>query len=140
MGIQVIGWIAATVASAAFFVVGPARSQAPKELRTKTGSSVVLANFINPRADCSINPGPVAVPIVSGPPRSGVVQMQVVVSNVPASGNCPARKLASIAIIYTPNKDFVGSDSVQLEVEAGNRKSALSYNISVLGAGQQQQL
>ena len=87
-----------------------------------------------------MNPGPVAVPIVSGPPKNGIVQMQVVVSNVPATGNCPARKLASIAIIYTPNKDFVGSDSVQLEVEAGNRKSALSYNISVLGAGQQQQL
>ena len=140
MRIQAFAWIAAATIANAAFVVAPAWSQVPKELKTKTGSSVVLANFINPRPDCSMNPGTVAVPIVSGPPKSGIVQMQVVVSNVPATGNCPARKLASIAIIYTPNKDFVGSDSVQLEVEAGNRKSALSYNISVLGAGQQQQL
>ena len=139
MRVQMTGWMAAMVASAALFVA-PAWPQNPKELRIKTGSSVVLANFINPHADCSTNAGPVAVPIVSGSPKNGVVQMQVVVSNVPASGNCPTRKLASIAIIYPPNKDFVGSDSVQLEVEAGNRRSALSYNISVLGAGQQQQL
>ena len=111
--------------------------QTPKDLKTKAGVPVLLANFLNARPDCSVNPGPVAVPVVSGAPTNGVVQMQVVVSDVAASAKCPARRIASIALIYSPNRDFSGSDIVQLDVEAGNQKSSLRYQITVLGVGQQ---
>lgn len=111
--------------------------QTPKELKTKAGSSVVLANFLNARPDCSANPGPVAVPVVNSAPVNGVIQMQVVMTNVVASEKCPARRVASIALIYTPKKGFAGRDSVQLEVEAGNQKSSLKYNITVQSEGQQ---
>lgn len=125
--------------AATAFMLGSATAwgQTPKELKTKSGASVVLVNFLNARPDCSANPGPVAVPIVSSAPTNGAVQMQIVVSNVAASEKCPARRVASIALIYAPKKDFFGTDSVQLDVEVGNQKSSLRYNITVLGAGQQ---
>jgi hypothetical protein len=109
----------------------PASAQSPKELKTKSGSSVVVVNFINPRPDCSANPGPIAVPVVREKPANGIIQMLIVVTDVAASGKCPARKIPSSALIYTPNKDFVGTDSVQIEVEAGNRTTLLSYRIVV---------
>jgi hypothetical protein len=43
-------------------------------------------------------------------------------SDVVATDACPARKIPSIALFYTPNKDFVGKDSVQVEFEAGDAK------------------
>ena len=108
-----------------------AYAQSPKELKTKSGSSVVVVNFVNPRPDCSANPGPVALPVVRERPTNGIIQMLIVVSTVAASGKCPDRKIPSIALVYTPNKDFVGTDSVQIEVEAGNRTTSLSYRITV---------
>ena len=69
-------------------------------------------------------------------PANGTMQMQILVSDVAANGNCPARKIPTIALIYTPNKDFVGTDSVQIEVEVGNRTTYLSYRLAVLPAAQ----
>jgi hypothetical protein len=109
----------------------PVPAQSPKELKTKNGSSVVVVNFINPRPDCSANPGPMALPVVREKPANGIIQMLIVVTDVAASGKCPARKIPSTALIYMPNKDFVGTDSVQIEVEAGNRTTLLSYRIIV---------
>jgi hypothetical protein len=108
----------------------------PKELKTKSGSSVVVVNFINPRPDCSSNPGPIAVPVVREKPANGTIQMLIVATNVAASGKCPARKVPSAALIYTPNKDFVGPDSVQIEVETGNRTTSLSYRITAQAAAE----
>ena len=108
-----------------------ASAQAPKELKTKSGAAVVVVNFLNPRADCSANPGPSAIPVVREKPANGTMQMMIVVTDVAASGKCPARKIPSTALIYTPNKDFAGVDTVQIEVEAGNRTTLLSYRIIV---------
>ena len=117
--------------------IASAWAQTPKELKTKVGVSVVLVNFVNARADCSTNPGPVAVPVISGPPANGVVQMQITVTDVAASNNCPARKIPSTALIYTPNKDFSGSDTVQIDVQIGNEKRSLSYRVTVQSASEQ---
>jgi hypothetical protein len=114
----------------------PTFAQGPKELKTKIGTPVVLLNLINTRPDCSANPGPVTLPVVSGAPTNGVVQLQIIVSNVPAAGNCPARKVPSNALIYIPGKDFSGSDAVQIEVVTGNEKRTLNYRITVQSAGQ----
>jgi hypothetical protein len=108
-----------------------ASAQSPKELKTKGGSSVVMVNFLNARPDCSASPGPMAIPVVREKPANGIIQMLIVVTDVAAAGKCPARKIPSTALIYTPNKDFVGTDTVQIEVEAGNRTTLLSYRITV---------
>ena len=119
----------AGIALAQFGSSAPA--QDAKELKTKSGTPVVVVNFINARPDCSANPGPIAVPVLREKPANGIVQMQIVVTDVAASGNCPARKIPTTALIYTPKKDFIGTDSVQIEVETGNRTTTLSYRITV---------
>lgn len=108
-----------------------AGAQTPKELRTKPDVSVGLVNLVNPRPDCSSNPGPVALPSLHQPPSHGAIQMLVAVSNIPATGNCPARRVPTIALIYTPRKGFAGIDTVQIEVDADNRTTLLSYRITV---------
>ena len=118
--------------AAVFLLMGPsAMAQTPKELKTKSGASVVIVNIVNPRADCSVAPGPVALPALRERPSNGIVQMQVLVADVAASSKCPSRKIPTISLIYTPNKDFVGTDSVQIELEVGNRTTLLSYRITV---------
>jgi hypothetical protein len=119
----------AGIALAQFGSSAPA--QDAKELKTKSGTPVVVVNFINARPDCSANPGPTAVPVLREKPANGVIQMQIVATDVAASGNCPARKIPTTALIYTPKKDFIGTDSVQIEVETGNRTTTLSYRITV---------
>jgi hypothetical protein len=119
------------------FTAVPASAQTPKELKTKSGSSVVVVNFLNARPDCSANPGPTAVPVIREKPTNGVIQMLIIPTDVAASGKCPARKIPTTALIYTPNKDFVGTDSVQIEVEVGNRTTSLSYRIVVQAKAEQ---
>jgi hypothetical protein len=114
-----------------------AYAQSPKELKTKSGSSVVVVNFLNARPDCSANPGPISVPVIREKPANGIIQMQILATDVAAAGKCPARKIPTTALIYTPNKDFIGTDSVQIEVEAGNRTTSLSYRITVQAAAEQ---
>ena len=108
-----------------------ASAQTPKELKTKSGVSVVVVNFLNARHDCSANPGPIAVPVIREKPANGIIQMLIIPTDVAASEKCPARKIPTTALIYTPNKDFVGRDSVLIEVEAGNQTTSLSYRITV---------
>jgi hypothetical protein len=108
-----------------------ASAESPKELKTKSGSSVVVVNFLNARPDCSANPGPMAVPVIQEKPANGIIQMLIIGTDVAATGTCPARKIPTTALIYTPNKGFVGTDSVRIEVEAGNQMTLLSYRIIV---------
>jgi hypothetical protein len=114
----------------------PAFAQSPKELKTRSGTSVVMVNFLNARPDCGASPGPIAVPVIREKPANGMVQMLIVPTDVAASGKCPARKIPTTALIYTPKKDFVGTDSVQIEVESGNRTTLLSYRITVQAAAE----
>jgi hypothetical protein len=113
-----------------------ASADTAKELKVKSGTSVAVVNLANPKPDCSALPGPVALPSLREKPANGTMQMQILVSDVGATGNCPARKIPTIALIYTPNKDFVGTDSVQIEIEVGNRTTSLSYRLVVLPAAQ----
>jgi len=125
------------IAAIAFTLCGSgASAQSPKELKTKVGTSVVIVNFLSARPDCSASPGPIAVPVIREKPANGVVQLLTIVTDVPASDKCPARKIPSTALIYTPNKDFVGSDSIQIEVEVGNRTTSLSYRVTVQAAAE----
>jgi hypothetical protein len=131
-------WSAVLVAVTMLSLSGTAASpQTPKELKTKSGSPVVVVNFLNARPDCSSNPGPMAVPVVREKPANGLIQLMIVVTDVAASGKCPARKIPTAALIYTPNKDFVGKDAVQIEVEVGNQTTSFSYRITVEAKAEQ---
>jgi hypothetical protein len=52
-------------------------------------------------------------------------------ADVAATDACPARKIPAIALFYTPSKDFVGSDTVQVEVEAGDA-GITNYSIMIM--------
>jgi hypothetical protein len=109
-----------------------AKADEPKELKTEKGKSVVLGNFLNAPADCSANPGPNPLPALREKPSHGLVLMQIIVADVAASDSCPARKVPAIALFYTPNADFVGTDSVQVDFEMGaNKTPTLSFRITV---------
>jgi hypothetical protein len=112
-----------------------AKADAPKEVKTESGKPVVLGNFFNAPPSCASNPGPIPLPKLREKPSNGVVGLQIVETDVAASDNCPARKIPSIALFYTPRKDFVGNDSVQVEFEAADNKSpTLSFHIEVKAA------
>ena len=109
-----------------------AKAEAPKEIKTAKNKAVVIGNFFNAPTNCGTNPGPVPLPRLREKPSHGLVGLQIVMADVAATDACPARKIPAIALFYTPNKDFVGSDSVQIEVETGNAKiSDLSFSIMV---------
>jgi len=113
-----------------------ASAQTPKELKTRSGSSVVVVNLVSARPDCSSNPGPIAVPVVREKPANGIIQILILATDVAASGKCPARKIPTTALIYTPNKGFAGTDLVQIEIEEGNKTTSLSYKITVQAAAE----
>jgi hypothetical protein len=112
-----------------------AKADAPKEIQTEAGKPVVLANFFNAPPNCGSKPGPIPLPKLREKPSNGVVGLQVVETDVAASDSCPARKLPSIALFYTPKKDFVGNDSVQVDFETADTKSpTLSFLIKIKAA------
>ena len=61
----------------------------------------------------------------------GNVGLQVATTDVPATDACPARKIPSVALFYAPNKDFVGKDSVQVELTLDAKILAASFLITV---------
>ena len=110
-----------------------ATAQTPKELTVQSGKSVVVVNLLSTRPDCSSNPGPISVPVLREKPTNGIIQMQILVTNVPAAGNCPARKIPSAALIYTPKKDFIGTDTVRWLTETSVNISDVFYKITDAG-------
>ena len=109
-----------------------ANADGPKEIKAESGKPVILGNFLNTPANCGSNPGPIPVPALREKPAHGVVGLQIVAADVAATDACPARKIPSIAMFYTPSKNFVGKDSIQVEFETGDTKlPALSFLITV---------
>ena len=120
--------IAGTIALSA----SNASADGPKEIKAESGKPVILGNFLNTPPNCGSNPGPIPVPRLREKPAHGVVGLQIVAADVAATDACPARKIPSIALFYTPSKDFVGKDSIQVEFETGDTKlPALSFLVTV---------
>ena len=112
-----------------------AQAEAPKEIKTEKNKAVIIGNFFNAASNCSTNPGPVPLPQLREKPSHGVVGLQIVAADVAATDACPARKIPAIALFYTPSKDFVGSDSLQIEIDTGDAKTTdLSFSITVQDA------
>jgi hypothetical protein len=100
-----------------------AEADPPKEVKTEKNKAVVIGNFLNAPTNCATNPGPVPLPRLREKPSHGIVGLQIVMADVAATDACPARKIPAIALFYTPSKDFVGSDALQVEIEAGDAKT-----------------
>jgi hypothetical protein len=121
----------ATIAAIFAVFASPAIADDVKELKTTKGKPIAFENFIGARSDCTSNPGPQPFPSLREKPSNGAVAMQIVVSNVAASDSCPARKVPSLALIYIPRADFVGVDSVQIDVAIGNKVTTTGFRITV---------
>jgi hypothetical protein len=119
-------------AVAAVFWAGSAQADEVKRLTIEQGKASIVANFVSAPPECGSNPSPQPLPILSQKPLHGRVGMQIGVTNMPAAGNCPARKIPSLAIFYLAPKDFEGADNFQIEVEeADNKKTLTTYQITV---------
>ena len=108
-----------------------AKAQGPIEIRTDKNKPVALTNLVNALNNCSSNPGPVPLPKLLEKPSHGSVGLQVATTDVPATDACPARKIPSVALFYAPTKDFVGKDSVQVELAYDAKILAASFLITV---------
>ena len=116
----------------AFLFGTSAHADEVKSLLVEQGKAVIIANLISPRPDCSTNPGPQSLPVVSQKPLHGNIGVQIGVSEVPASGNCPVRKIPSLALFYLAPTDFTGVDPFQIEIDEGQGKTArVSYQATV---------
>ena len=119
-------------AVAAVLWAGSAQADEVKRLTIEQGKASIVANFVSAPPECGSNPSPQPLPILSQKPLHGRVGMQIGVTNMPEVGNCPARKIPSLAIFYLAPKDFEGADNFQIEVEeADNKKTLTTYQITV---------
>jgi hypothetical protein len=103
-----------------------------KELKTEKGKAIVLGNMAGRPASCSSNPGPMPIPQLRQKPSHGAIFLQTAEGNLAATDSCPARKIPGLVLIYMPNPDFVGVDTVQIEFEAGaNKLPTLNLRITI---------
>lgn len=118
--------------TAIVFLATIAKADDVKRLTLEKGKAAIIANLVSARPDCSDNPGPQPLPILSEKPLHGTIGVQLGMTDVPAAGNCPARKIPSFALFYASPTDYVGTDSFQIEVNEGNDKQAkVSYQVTV---------
>jgi hypothetical protein len=81
------------------------------------GGTLLLAHYASVNGDCS-SKGRVEVRVVSGP-TSGVIRVAQGSGYGHFTGDyqqCSAYKVFGANVTYTPQKSFLGSDSVQLDV------------------------
>lgn len=114
----------------------PTKAEEVKRITVQQGKATVVADFVSARPDCSSNPGPQPLPALSQKPLHGRIGVQIGVTKVPATANCPARKIPSLVVFYVPPKDFVGADSFQIELdEDKDKKIVTSYQVTVQSSG-----
>jgi hypothetical protein len=125
-------FIGTLLASIVTGLVTAAAAEEQKDLSTEQSKAIVIANFVGPAPDCSLTPTPQPLPGLREKPLSGLIGMQILVTDVAASGNCPTRKIPSLALFYMPKQGFVGTDFFLLEVNKGdNSFSTVRYRITV---------
>ena len=121
-----MNWLVSVILAAAVLAAGGsvAKSDASKEVKTEKNKPVILGNFLSAPNNCESKPGPIPVPILQRKPSNGFVGLQIVVADVAATDSCPARKIPAIALFYSPNGDFSGTDSVQIDIETPDKRIA----------------
>jgi hypothetical protein len=113
----------------AALLANSAAAQTPRSVATKKNTPIALTSLLNAKSDCTA--GPIEIPVVKQSPAHGAVQLEIGIVDVPIIGACPARKTAVIVLVYTPGIDFVGEDTMQLEVGLKGKVTDLRYQIAV---------
>ena len=116
----------------------PATADELKHLTIEKGKAVIIATLVAARPDCSNNPRPQLLPNLSEKPLHGTVGVQLGVTDVAAAGNCPERKIPSLGMFYVPAADYIGTDSFQIEIDAGNGKQTKVSHQDTLRASDSQ--
>ena len=110
----------------------PAKADEVKQLTVEKGKGTIIANLVSARPDCSNNPGPQPLPMLSEKPLHGVVGVQLGVSDVPAAGDCPARKISIFRPVLRASAGLRRQRFFQLEINEGNNKQTkVSYQVTV---------
>lgn len=117
----------------ALVVPSAAGAQQPKEVKTIKGKPIGLVNLLSIKPDCSA--GVVGVPVLSKPPHHGSIVMNVVIADLKASSSCADRKSPIIVLVYVPATDFVGVDTVTIEIPDTNKTTSVSYQLLVSEPG-----
>ena len=90
--------------------------------RTTAGQEVRIATYIQHRSDCSPSPSPVIT--VTGNPAHGTTSLRPgsVVAGPSRFGapDCSGRSLPGMALWFTPEPGFTGSDRVEYTVQFSN--------------------
>ena len=97
-----------------------------------SGGVLNLTNLASVNPDCT-SKGKTTVRIVSGPAHGSITLREgPVFSFFPRLPNCNSRKVPGVAVLYRPERGFVGTNSVSLDViyPSGNEHSE-SYSIQV---------
>jgi hypothetical protein len=102
-----------------------------KQLNIEKGKASIVFNLVSPRPDCSNDPAPQPLPMLSEKPLHGTIGVQLGSTNVAATGNCPDRKIPSFALFYLPQPDFLGEDSFQIEIDNNNKQTKIAFQITV---------
>lgn len=110
--------------------ISAANAQAlKKDVKVQKGHSVILTRLVNTQADCG--PGPVPIPVPIEKPKHGLTQLIVSSADIGASETCPSRKVNAVTIIYSPEKQYVGTDSVSFELVRAAQRVLFGYTIIV---------
>lgn len=118
------------ILTAASFAILSANAQAArKEVKTSKGQSVILTRLVNTLSNCHM--GPVPVPAVVEKPQHGLVQLAIVPTDIATRDRCAAHKADAITVIYSPAKEYVGTDNITIELVAGNQIVLVSYTVTV---------
>lgn len=115
----------------AFGVASGANAQGIVKIMA-SGSVLNLSNFASVNPDCTSR-GKTVVRIVSGPAHGSItLRAGPAFSFFPRLPNCNSRKVPGVAVMYRPERGFVGTESVSLDViyPSGNESSP-SYAILV---------
>jgi hypothetical protein len=124
-------WVWASGALFATCMSGIADAQAFNKT-VATGGVLNLDNLASVNPDCTSR-GRTIVRVMSGPAHGSIALREGLVFSVfPGVPNCNTRKVRGVAVMYRPERNFVGADLVNLDViyPSGNEQTRY-YNVIV---------
>lgn len=98
-----------------------------KQIRAKPQQEVELSVFANINPDCTGLPAP-QIGVAAAPTR-GMLIVRLGVIRVPdTSPQCAGRRVPALSVVYRAESE--GSDTVRLQMVAGQAKQSQSYSIT----------
>ena len=122
-----------------------AQGQAPTEpqvvertVRIAPNKDVQIGVYINVRPDCTS--GPLPTIRLATPPSSGKVIVKTGKVKATNYKACLALEVPAYVAIYKSQPDFLGNDTLTIEVRYEGRSEIQKFTINVVGPGAQQKI